>query len=80
MNPDFEGYHPPDEGDYEYTFLPVCSTLNNAHDIEADVALLYRSISRHERDLKISAEVRSSIDAFLRPKSMGVMDEDLPFN
>ena len=80
LNPDFEGYHPPDEGDYEYTFLPVCSTLNNAHDIEADVALLYRSISRHERDLKISAEVRSSIDAFLRPKSKGVMDEDLPFN
>lgn len=79
LGPHYTGDYPPDDDDYVYTFLPVCSTLNNASDIEADIALLYRSISRHERDLKISSEVRNSIDDFLRRNSRRNLDGELPF-
>ena len=84
LNPDFEGGYPPGDEDFQYTFLPVCSTLNNAYDIGADIALLYRSISRHEHDLKISQDVRNSIDHFLNENEcqnyLQQTDEEFPFN
>lgn len=71
-----DSYGQPDDKDYERHFSPVCNTWNNARDISKDIAALYKSISRHEWDLKISPHVRSSIESFMNPVSL---DDEMPF-
>ena len=56
----------PDEA-YVRHFEPVCNTFNTAQGLSGEVVALYRSILRHEYDLKISNSVRDTIERFMNP-------------
>lgn len=58
-------YGSPTEQDFQWYNYPLCNTLNNAGEIETQIALLYRAIARHEGDLKIDNSVRKSMEAFM---------------
>lgn len=67
---EYEGCEEIPEEEYEWRFEPVCNTFNTAQELTSEVTSLYQSILRHEFDLKISLNVRNTIDQFMNPDSL----------
>ena len=68
------GYELPDDA-YEYVYEPLCNTFNVAQSLSGVARALYQSIARHEYDLKISNNVRSTIYRFMNPPG----PDEMPF-